>query len=214
VSRRATATTLLFVLTGALLAFVGRGAPAGAIETASYGLDVATTSKDSRLHIDVRAGETTTGRVRVWNKSQQPLTLQLTVAPAQVTDGGAVALGGDGDGVDWVSLVPSQANLAPGAEQIVEVRVKAPRKIDGGKARVVAVQVEPAAATAGDQPAVVQRLALTTYLEPDAGSLIASLGPFPWIALAVLVVVGVLLLRAAAGRRRRSSATAAAAAEG
>jgi hypothetical protein len=52
----------------------------------------------------------------------------------------------------------------------------------------------------------VQRLALTTYLEPDDGNLLASLGPFPWIALAVLVVVGLLAARAGLGRRRLTGA--------
>jgi hypothetical protein len=191
----------LFVLTGALLTFAGRGAPAGAIETSSYGLDVVQRTDDGRLHVAVKAGETTTGQVRVWNKEQQPITLQLSVAPAQVDKGGTVSLGGDGEGVDWVTLSPARVELAAGADQVVAVRVRPPRKIEGGQDRVVAVQVEPAASATGDQPAVVQRLALTTYLEPDSGSLIASLGPFPWIALAVLVLVAVLVGRNAVKRR-------------
>jgi hypothetical protein len=196
---------LLFVLTGALLAFAGRGAPAGAIETTSYGLDVVERTPDGRLHLELEAGKRTTGQVRVWNKQQQPLTLQLSVAPARIGKDGTVSLGGDGEGVDWVTLSPSRVELAPGADRVVEVRVDAPRKLQGDDL-AVAVQVEPAASATGEQPAVVQRLALTTYLEPDEGNLIASLGPFPWIALAVLVVVGLLAARAGLGRRRRTGA--------
>lgn len=192
---------LLFVLTGALLAFVGGGAPAGAIETTSYGLDVAERSDDGRLHLTLRAGESTTGRLRVWNKEQAPITLQLRVAPAQMDDDGTVSLGGDGDGVEWVELEPTRVELAAGTERIVEVRVEAPRKLEDD-IKVVAIQVEPTVDAGGTQPAVVQRLALTTYLEPDEGSLIASLGPFPWIALAVLLLVVVLAARAT--RRKRA----------
>lgn len=201
--RRAAAATLL-VLTGALAAFIGGGAPAGAIETESYGLDVVQRTEDGRLHLEVKAGKTTRGQVRVWNKSAQPITLQLSVAPAQIGDGGAVSLGGDGKGVDWVELKPTRVELAGGGEKIVAVAVRPPRKIDGTE-RAVAIQVEPAVTAGGQQPAVVQRLALTTYLEPDKGSLIASLGPFPWIALAILVLVAAGLARQAVARRGKAT---------
>ena len=199
-----TATKFL-VLMGVLLAFVSRSTPIGAIETATFGLDVVERSDDSRLHVPVRAGETTTGRLRVWNKSQAPLTLQVGVVPAQVDEAGTVSLGGDGEGVGWVSVDPDRVELAPAAEQVVTVRVEAPRKISGHDL-VVAVQVEPAIVEGAAQPAVVERLALTTYLEPDEDSLIASLGLFPWIALAVLLVVATALVRSALRRRRAGSA--------
>lgn len=195
---------LVFVLTGALLAFTGGGAPAGAIETASFGLDVVSPNADGRLHIEVRAGETTTGRLRVWNKGPTPLTLRLAVAPAQVDEDGSVSLGGAGEGVSWVSVHPGSVPLDPGEERRVEVRVRAPRKLDGGD-RVVAVQAEPAPDSGGGQPAVVQRLALTTYLEPDEDSLVAGLGALPWIAVAVLLVVAAAAARSMARRRRPDS---------
>lgn len=195
-----TATKFLVPL-GVLLAFAARSTPIGAIETATFGLDVVERSDDSRLHVPVRAGETTTGQLRVWNKSQAPLTLQVRVVPAQMDDAGTVSLGGDGEGVAWVSVDPDRVELAPSAERVVTVRVEAPRKIAGDDL-VVAVQVEPASVEGAAQPAVVERLALTTYLEPDEDSLIASLGPFPWIAVAVLLVVATALVRSALRRRR------------
>jgi hypothetical protein len=203
VSRRA--LQLLFVLTGALLAFTGGGAPAGAIETQSFGLDVAERTEDGRLHLELRAGETTTGRVKVWNKTEAPLTLSLRVVPAELGADGRVSLGGDGAGVDWVSLEPDEVRLDGGQERTVEVRASAPRKIDD-EVQVVAIQVEPATVAGEAPPAVLQRLALTTYLEPDKDSLIASLGPFPWIALAILLVVATALVRSAIRRRRVASA--------
>ena len=187
-------TTLLYVLTGALLAFIGGGAPAGAIETTSFGLDVAKPTPDGRLHLELRAGTSTSGQVKVWNKTDAPLTLQLSVAPAQVADDGTVSLGGDDDVVDWVDLETDRVELAAGQERLVEVEVDAPRKLDD-EIRAVAIQVEPAASPGGEQPAVIQRLALTTYLEPDEDSLIASLGPYPWIALAVLLLVVAAVVR-------------------
>ena len=190
----------LFVLTAALLALTGGGVAVGAIETATYGLDVADDSEDGRLHITVKAGEATSGRARVWNKSDAPLALQLQVVPARADDAGNVSLGGDGEGVAWVELEPDRVELAAGAERVVEVRVRAPRKLDAAT-RIVAVQVEPAASGTGTQPAVVQRLALTTYLEPDEDSLIASLGALPWVALGLLLVVVGAVVRT--GRRRR-----------
>ena len=202
---RISTRTLLVVLAGALLALSSRGAPVGAIETTTFGLDVAEPSKDGRLHLEVKAGRSTSGQVRVWNKSDAPLALAVTVVSAEIDDAGKVSLGGDGKGVGWVSVEPERVELAPGQERLVEVRATAPRKIDD-EVLAVAVQVEPAAIAGGEQPAVVQRLALTTYLEPDGDSLIASLGPFPWIALAVLVLVAAVALRAAAASRKRRRA--------
>ena len=199
---------LLLVLAGALLTGLAWWvAPVGAIETSTYGLDVAGDSEDGRLHLALRAGETTSGRARVWNKTDAPLVLALTIVPARVDGAGKVSLGGDGEGVDWVEVSPARVELAPGAERTVVVRVDAPRKLEADTL-VVALQVEPAMSAAGAPPAVLQRLALTTYLEPDEDSLIASLGPFPWIAVGALVVAGAALVRSVL-RRRRLGASAA-----
>jgi hypothetical protein len=192
----------LLLLTGALLAgtIAGAGAPVGAIETATFGLDVADDTADGRLHVAVRAGEATSGRARVWNKTDAPITLALTVVPAQMDADGKVSLGGEGESVSWVDLEPRRVELAARAERTIDVRVRAPRKIDGDT-QVVAIQVEPALSPTGATPAVVQRLALTTYLEPDQDSLIAGLGPYPWIALVAVLLVGAFGARAAWRRR-------------
>ena len=192
------------ILTGTLLAF-SVGVPVGAIETESFGLDVAERTEDGRLHLALRAGETTSGRVKVWNKTQAPLALRLSIAPAQIDANGGVSLGGDGEGVEWVSVDPGEVALQPGEERLVDVEVEAPRKLDE-EVLAVAIQVEPTIAPGGEQPAVLQRLALTTYLEPDEDSLIASLGPFPWIALGILLVVATGVVRSAIRRRRVASA--------
>lgn len=189
------------IIAGAVLS---GAAPAFAIETTSFGIDVAEESEDGRLHIQIKAGESTTGRLRVWNKQTTPLTLVLSVFPARVDDNGQATLGGEEEeATEWVVVEPSRVELDPGASQTIEVRVDAPRKLDGD-VRTVAVLAQPDADT-GQAPAVLQRLAVTTFLEPDQDSLIASLGPFPWIAAAVLLVVAVLLARRMASRRTAGS---------
>lgn len=129
------------------------------------------------------------------------MRLRLSVAPATVDRGGKASLGGDDDeAVTWVEL-DDEVELGPKERRTVVVEVRAPRKLDA-RTRTVAIIAEPAAIGGEAPPAVLQRLALTTYLEPDEDSLIASLGPFPWIALAILLVVATALVRSAVRRRR------------
>jgi hypothetical protein len=178
------------------------GAPSGAIETETFGLDVASRTDDARLHIPVEAGRTTSGQVLVWNKEAMPLTLRLSVLPATVDADGRAKLGGDDlEAVGWIAI-DEEVELEAEERRTVDVEVRAPRKLDRA-VRTVAIVAEPA--VEGEQPAIVQRLALTTYLEPDEDSLIASLGPFPWIALAVLLVVATALVRSGVRRRRVGS---------
>jgi hypothetical protein len=173
--------------------------PADAIETTTFGIDVVEAADDQRLHIPVRAGERSTAEVRVWNKQDTPLSLELSVAAARVDANGQASLGGDDEPVEWVSLEPATVELGPRAERKIEVRVDAPRRLDG-KTKVVAVLAQPSTDPGSDPPAVLQRLAITTFLEPDEDSLIASLGPFPWIAGGVLLVVVIWLARRTSGR--------------
>lgn len=194
---------LLFTVV--LLGALHMSAPSGAIETETFGLDVAARSDDARLHIPVAAGTTATGEILVWNKTDATIRLRLSVAPAIVDTGGKVSLGGDDeDPVGWVE-VEDEVELGPRERRTVEVSVRAPRKLEG-RTRTVAIIAEPATIVGEAPPAVLQRLALTTYLEPDEDSLIASLGPFPWIALAVLLVVATALVRSALRRRRVANA--------
>lgn len=194
------AARVLLVMAGAILIGI---APAVAIETSRFGIDVAERTTDGRLHIRIEAGERSTGKVRVWNKTTEPMRLRLSIVPATVDEDRSVKLGGDDEPVGWTSVKPGTVELPPGGDATAEVAVQAPRRLDGDT-KTVAVVAEPAAAP-GEAPAVLQRLAVTTYLEPDEDSLIASLGPFPWIAGVVLIAVVVaLVLRA---RRREPTAT-------
>ena len=187
------------LIAGVVLA-VASATPAVALETDRFGIDVVNRTEDSRLHIDIAAGETSRGQLKVWNKHTAPVTLKLTVVPASVDRSGSASIGGDDEAVAWVSVEPKQVTLAPGASRTLEVEVNAPRKLDG-ETKTVAVMAEPV--TEGEAPAVLQRLAVTTFLEPDDDSLIASLGVLPWIAGGVLLVVAFAVARSTLARRRK-----------
>jgi hypothetical protein len=192
--------TIRLVVAGAALvlaAVAAMAVPAGAIETATFGIDVIERDTDGRLRIAIAAGETTSGQLRVWSKHDEPLVLRLSVMPAEVADDGTSSLGGDPEPTGWVD-VPVLVELAPGQERRVTVTVSSPRELSADT-KTVAVLAQ--AEVDGEAPAVLQRLAVTTYLVPDGGSLIASLGWLPWLAAGVLVaVLGVLGNRALRSR--------------
>jgi len=171
--------------------------PTGAIETGSFGLDVARGTPDGRLHIPVRAGRTTTGSVQLWNKTSAPIDLRLSVAPATVDATGAASMGGDAAPVAWVKT-PSPVHLAADERRSVDIEVHGPRH-RLAKSATVAIVAEPAAPPA--DAAVIERVALTTFLEPTSDKAPTVLGVLPWVAAALLVAV-VLALRAARRRRR------------
>ncbi len=170
------------------------GAPAGAIETATFGMDPDEATADGRLHIPVRAGRSTAGELRLWNKGSDPLVLRLSAAAATVDGDGNAVLGGDEAPVRWTRVEPAEVALGPGEDRTVTVRVRAPRRM--GAAATLAVIAEPAQDSAG-APTVVQRVAVTTFLEPDQGSLVAGLGWSVWIALVLVVVLAILVVRSA-----------------
>lgn len=161
---------------------------AGAIETATFGLDVVEATPDGRLHITTRAGRTATGSLRLFNKTDAPLSVKLTVSPATVHPDGRAELGGADTAVGWVDLPPQPVTLGPAESRTLEIEVRAPRKLPAGRA-VVAIVAEPEVAPGAEAPAVLQRVAITTLLEPDQQSLVASLGWYPWLALALLAAV-------------------------
>lgn len=161
--------------------------PAAAIETDTFGIDVVQPTDDGRLHIPLRVDRASARSMRVWNKTDRPVRLTLSVVGARLGDDGAVSLGGDDRAAAWVRLRPDVLELEPGVEATVEVSAESPSPRPG-RTHTVAVLVSP---EAGPGQAVLQRLALTAFLEPAGPSLVESLGPWPWVAAAVLVAVAV-----------------------
>lgn len=171
-------------------------APAGAIETATFGIDVATPTPDGRLHIPITAGSSNRAELRVFNKSDAPLALQLSVAPAIVDETGSSSVGGDDEAAGWAAVEPSRVDLGPGEERRVAVVVAAPDRLSG-EIHTIAVVAEPAAGA--ERPAVLQRLAVTVFLEPDGPSFVERLGWWPWLGGLLLAAV----IAATAARRNR-----------
>lgn len=176
-------------------------AAAAAIETTTFGLDVVEPTPDGRLHITLEAGERSTGRLRLFNKTDGPLAIKLSVSPATVDAAGTAQLGGDATAVEWVEVPAEPVALAPRQQQVVEVVVDAPDELPAERA-TVAIVAEPAAVAGGQAPAVLQRVAVTTLLEPgQKKGVIASLGWWPWVALALLVAVAAWTVRRTSRRR-------------
>jgi hypothetical protein len=178
------------VLGGALA--VGFAAPAGAIETTDFGIEAEAPVADAqgrpRLVADVAAGRTTETAVRVWNNSLRPVTVELAVVPATVDPDGWASLEGDAEPVGWISLAEERVHLAPGEERAVDLVTEGPRRLDG-RPRTAAVLAQLAGDGDGaEAPAVVQRLALVTYLRPVAGGP-PGLGILPWVAGALALAV-------------------------
>src|SRR5581483_5842358 len=116
----------------AMVAAAGLAAPAHAIETAEFG--VAPTDGRQHLKEEVRPGRTTTDSVRVWNKTDHPVSVRLSVVGASLdgTGAGSVRLGGTGGAMSWVRISQPAIDLAPHAGQIVSFSVHAPRELPPG----------------------------------------------------------------------------------
>lgn len=163
--------------------------PAGAIESASFGIDTTGGSGAGaarKLELKVRAGGVARDEVRVWNKTPEPMRVRLSVAPAQVDKAGTASLGGDPAAAGWVDLDAEDVLLAPHEARTVAFEVRPPRELSAGT-KTLAVLAEPVA-KGGSAPAVLQRLAVMAYLNPD-GALSASLGWLPLAALAALLAL-------------------------
>jgi hypothetical protein len=180
----------------ALASLAATASAAHAIETSEFG--VAPTGPRQHLNVSVRPGHTSTDSVRVWNKTDHPVTLRISVVGASVN--GPVQLGGNGGGASWVRLSRDQVTLPPKATDVVSFSVHAPRQLPPDTS-TAAVVVEPVVAGQGSV-SVVQRVAVMAYFAAPAGSpLRAALGWLGWAALAALVLV---VLYAVAPVRRQA----------
>ena len=199
----------------AIVAVVLSGtAAAGAIETRQFGIEpVPNGGPRSSFRLDVRAGETTTDTLRIWNKTDAPLRVRLTVVPATL-DSGEAELGGDGAAVDWVDMRSPIVDLPPSGERRVAFEVKAPHKLSG-EVETVALMAEPVAAPGQPAPAVLERVAVMAYFSPAEGAPLTAADPggaswlgdlLPWVATALLVIVAASAVRRA--RRQRPALAA------
>jgi hypothetical protein len=167
--------------------------PAGAIETSSFGLGPAGQQSRTSMREEARPGKQTADAVRVWNKTDQPVTVLLDVQGASIDGGGQVQLGGNGGAAPWIKLGSKRVTLAPRQGVDVPVTIDAPRKMPKGTstAALVAEAESPGSANV----AVVQRVAMMVYVSvPSGSSLSAALGWVAWAAVVLLAAVVVYTL--------------------
>jgi hypothetical protein len=185
----------------ALASLAATTSAAHAIETSEFG--VAPSGPRQHLNVDIHPGRTTTDSVRVWNKTDHPVTVHLSVVGASVN--GPVQLGGNGGAASWVRLSRDQLTLAPKATEVVSFSVHAPRELPAATS-TAAVVAEPVVAGQG-AVSVVQRVAVMAYFAVPTGSpLRAALGWLGWSALAALVLVVLYALAPVRGGGRRRMA--------
>jgi len=147
------------------LILVSMAPPAGAIETADFGMAPASREEaGGALRLEVPAGGETERALRVWNKTKRPLVVQLQAVSAERGPDGTAVLGGDSPSVGWVTLSPPSVSIPAGGEARVTVRVAVPAGIGPG-AHTFAVVAEPEPPAGQPAPAVVSRLAVAGYLE-------------------------------------------------
>jgi len=178
VTRRCASAALLLALV------LGFAAPAGAIETTRFGIEPA---RGDQLDVDLRPGHTTSSAIVVWNRRDEPLTLELHLSPATVNADGTVDLAGPDAPVRWSSVRPRRVTLAAGQRREVSLTVRAPRHLPDVLG-TVAVIAEPVPDEGDPTPAVLQRLALVGHFH-RAGRDLPDLWPLAGVALLAIVAV-------------------------
>lgn len=184
--------------------------PAGAIETEAFGIEpVERESDGAGVSVDLRAGDTTEVALRVWNKTEGPLALEMRAAPAGLDAAGTPRLGGDPEPAGWIEFRDEVVTLGPGERRLVTVAVAAPDRIEATE-RTAAVVARPRV-NGETPPAVLQEVGLVFRMQPAAGApLVAPDGggaaPTWLVGLAgALVAAGVGVVGREGRRRRRVS---------
>lgn len=203
----------------AVVVGVATATPAGAVETAEFGLEpVAGADGEQRpaFRTHVSPGATVSERFVVWNKTPEVLSVRLEPVTAEVDADGQPHLGGDPAVLEWVDLEEREVRLAPGASQQLSFTVTPPD--DFAEDASFAILAEPVREASGGSQ-VISRVAVLAYVTPAAA--VAGVtehaapgggggGP------AILPLVGAALVLAAAGglvaagrtRTRQSGAAA------
>lgn len=185
--------------------------PAGAIETEAFGIEPAQRGDDvgTGVPVDLRAGEKTEVALRVWNKTERPLALELRAAPATLDAAGTPRLGGDPEPAGWITFRDTVVTLGAGERRVVTVDVAAPDRVEATE-RTAAVVARPQ--INGDAPpAVLQEVGLVLRMQPAEGAPLvapdAGGGAPTWLlgVAGALVAAGIALLGREGWRRRRVS---------
>ena len=180
-------------------------APAQAIETRTFGMEpqheAGSEGQRTSYRIELRAGEPAAEALRIWNKTEQPMSLKMSAVAASLDERGKVTLGGASGVASWFAFDPQTLQLAPKESRIVHFEVRAPRTLESGDV-AAAVVVEPVRGSGGGV-AVVERLATMVYVSAVAGS--AGIG---W-KIPALVVLSLITIAGAVATWTRPQKTTA-----
>lgn len=182
---------------------------AWAVETRTFGMEPSPAVIDGkhRQAFDYELGPRDKRRdaVKVFNKTRKPLTLAVYPVNATRKPDGSIGVGlqqGRRGPATWIRMDREEVRLPPKQAAKVGFVVQAPESFPEKKQYLAAIAVEPAHDRAKHGVAVVQRLATVVYVEPTSALDEIASNPLFWIALILLLVVGIFLARV---RRRASS---------
>lgn len=203
-------------LAGVLIASAGAlfapSAPAGAVQTTTWGIMAAPVGNSSRATIDHPAnGSVVQDAVLVYNRTGSPLTVDLSVIGASYANG-SYQFSSVRTGVlaDATSLPVQSVRLGPHQEARVPVTIHMPRGLKTTDYAAIAAESSPV----NDGALVVQQRLVVLIKATPSSYVVPLIGHEPWlwgsIALVVLLAVCAMALREM--RRRRQSMPMAAAA--
>lgn len=196
------------------LALVLPASGASAVETELYGVAPAPPPnggpRPSTLRVSAHGGETVTGGLQLWSRSDTSLALHLRVAGATPTPGGRFEIGAPTGAAEWVELGEDRVVLDPDETVVVPFTVHAPGDLDTTvEEHLAALVVEPDLES-GDGISVLPRVSTVVHIEPLAGPPPGSgtpTGIWPARGLALALLAGAAGALLTARRSRRGART-------
>lgn len=154
--------------------------------------------------VALRPGARTTQALRVWNRSDEPMTLRVYGAGVRRKGSryevGAYEARARGTG-SWVAVDDTTVSLGPHASRIVRFEVRAPRAMPDGDT-IAAVAVDGGSGVSTDGLALRTRIAILVRVTRAPGVPIGRLLVFGAAALGLLTLAQVLWALVLVGRRR------------
>lgn len=175
-------------------------APAWGLESATFGMEphpaIVGGNPRQAFHVELRAGGEKRDQLKLFNKTDRPLTLRIYAAEAVEGADGAISVGMEPSSsgpASWLRLDRETIKLGPKQSTTVGFSVRAPRQFPAGDEFIAALAVEPARDPSEPGVAVIQRLATVVWVRPTTALAEIAGNPLVWVALALLIAAAVLL---------------------
>lgn len=179
-------------------------APAGAVQTTTWGIVAAPTGSGGyRPSISHAAdGSTVHDAVLVFNRTGQPITIRLSVLGASYANG-AYQFGSAASGLaSHTSLAATTVKLGPHEQARVPVTIVMPR---GAKTTTLAAIAAEGAPVADGALSIQQRLVVFVKATPSTHVIpVVGHHPFLWGTLGALLLIAVIVFFERERRRNRS----------